>query len=76
MQAVANNPEPLINAAIAAIAAQQSAFQAAILSAILIGMAVLIVIGVVVILIKIDRVEKHIGRAAERDNPDTEGKEN
>lgn len=53
------NPESIINAAVAAIAAQQAAWQAFLLTAILFVVVVIVVIMVVIILVKLDRVEKH-----------------
>lgn len=52
------NPESIVNASIAAMGAQQAAWQAFLISMVLIVIAVLIVIGVVMILVKISQVEK------------------
>lgn len=53
------SPEPLINAAIAAMAAQQSALFSAILSVVLIILAVVIVVGVVLLLVSLHRLREN-----------------
>ena len=53
------NPESIVNASIAAMSAHQAAGQAFIISLVLVGITLLILIGVVMILVKVDRVEKH-----------------
>lgn len=60
------NPETIINASMAAMAAQQAAWQAFLLTAVLILIVTVVVILTVVMLLKIDRIEKHTNSMREQ----------